>query len=1129
MAANPQTESLFSAALAIESSEERAKYLDQVCGSDQSLRARVEELLAAYPRVERFLEAPAAPSITMDQARLGEGPGTLIGPYKLVQEIGAGGMGTVWMAQQAEPVKRLVALKVIKPGMDSRQVIARFEAERQALALMDHPNIARVFDAGTTDSSRPYFVMELVKGVPLTKYCDEHRLTPKQRLELFIPICHAIQHAHQKGIIHRDIKPSNVLVALYDGKPVPKVIDFGIAKATGQQLTEHTLVTGFGAVVGTLEYLSPEQAELNQLDIDTRSDIYSLGVLLYELLTGTTPLERKQLKETGLLEVLRIIREDEAPTPSNRLSTTDELPTVAANRGMEPRKLSGVVRGELDWLVMKALDKDRNRRYESASAFAADVQRYLHDEPVLACPPSAWYRSRKFVRRHRTALTMAGMVLFLIAFLGAGIGWVVRDRAAQQVEKANNLNQTLDQADRFLQEGKQAEALAAFDQARMLADQAPSDRAREARLAALKEALDAAARDQAFIARFEDIVLDVQSRVHEAKSRFMGEAAYPAIRNALSQYGIVIGDTPPAQVAAHIQGRPESVRRHLLTALDEYLEYALKEDASAHQWLIAVLEGADSDPWRLRVRKAWIDRDEKLVEQLAREADVEKQPPSYLLSMAKRLPEQMQPTRLEYYRRIQRAHPADLWANHDLAYELGHNNKGAEAVRYFTAALVLRPRNPGIYFNRGSALHMAGEVDAAIADFRQALVFAPRYASVHAALAIALKDSGEWDKALAEANEAIQLDPKLAGAWWSRGTVYVDQHEYQKSLDDCSKAIELNPNWAPAWAARGNANLQLRRYKQALADCTTAIKLDPRNVGAWFNRGCANGGLGRQQDALADCSKAVELNPNDPQAHYNLAYLLSDNGRVDDAIAAYHVAIRLKKDYAEAHVNLAAELAMTKGQFIQALPYIRRGHELGIRNPRWPYPTAEFLEKCERWAKVEEQLSRFLEGNTTPASARDWTDVAEVCTRKRLNRAAARFYEDAFAANLGLADDLAAAHRYSAACVAALAGCGQGNDVAQLDGRERAHLRRQALKWLRADFTAWTKELAKNTHEARAEVQKQMKHWQTDADFAGVRGPEVLAKLPEAERQPWQTLWSDVAEMVTRAQTTKPQKKSDSK
>jgi serine/threonine protein kinase len=330
-------------------------YAAEACGGDVDLEQQLRHLLQVHRDAGSFLEAPALgrqiafdfPSAPADPETLPgpEFPGTLIGPYRLLEEIGEGGMGTVWMAEQTQPVKRLVALKLIKAGLNSRQVLTRFEAERQALALMDHPNIARVFDAGTTGAGRPYFVMELVKGVPITRYCDEQRLTPRQRLDLFILVCQAVQHAHQKGIIHRDIKPANVLVALADDKAAPKVIDFGVAKATGQQLTEQTAHTAFGAVVGTVEYMSPEQAGLHQLDIDMRSDIYSLGVLLYELLTGTTPLDRKRLKETTLLDMLRLIREEEPPRPSTRLSTTEDLPAIAVNRGLESKQLSGLVKG----------------------------------------------------------------------------------------------------------------------------------------------------------------------------------------------------------------------------------------------------------------------------------------------------------------------------------------------------------------------------------------------------------------------------------------------------------------------------------------------------------------------------------------------------------------------------------------------------------------------------------------------------------------------------------------------------------------------------------------------------------------------------------------------------------------
>src|SRR5437588_660577 len=439
-------ESIFMEALQKQTPEGRAAFLDQAC-ADAELRHSVELLLKAHDKAGPFLQGFPQNDPTIDQPDR-ERPGTLIGPYKLLQQIGEGGMGTVFMAEQQQPVRRKVALKVIKAGMDTRQVIARFEAERQALAMMDHLNIARVLAVGATDSGRPYFVMELVHGVPITKYCDDNHLTPRQRLELFVPVCQAIQHAHQKGIIHRDVKPSNILVTMYDGKPVPKVIDFGVAKATEQRLTERTLFTQYGTMVGTLEYMSPEQAEMSALGADTRSDIFSLGVLLYELLTGSTPLSHKRLKEAAYGEVLRMIREEEPPKPSTRLSDSGEaLASISAQRHTEPAKLTKLVRGELDWIVMKTLEKDRNRRYETASAFAADVQRYLKDEPVQACPPSAWYRFRKFARRNKRALATAALLgVMLLVAVGAVVAsalWAANARLAVEVATKKELEQNL--------------------------------------------------------------------------------------------------------------------------------------------------------------------------------------------------------------------------------------------------------------------------------------------------------------------------------------------------------------------------------------------------------------------------------------------------------------------------------------------------------------------------------------------------------------------------------------------------------------------------------------------------------------------------------------------------------------
>jgi eukaryotic-like serine/threonine-protein kinase len=438
----PSIDEIFFAAMERESPEARATYVDEVCGSDLALRRRIERLLDAQPKVGGFLDSPAAgPTMTFPPPQVMEGPGTVIGPYKLLEQIGEGGMGIVYMAEQTQPVRRKVALKIIKPGMDTKQVIARFEAERQAVAMMDHPNIAKVHDAGATESGRPFFVMELVRGIPITEYCDRHRLPIPERLDLFMQVCQAVQHAHQKGIIHRDIKPGNVLVTSLDGVPLPRVIDFGIAKATGQSLTDKTLFTGFAQLIGTPLYMSPEQAELSAVDIDTRSDIYSLGVLLYELLTGTTPVDQDTFRTAALDEVRRIIREDEPPTPSTRLRSLGQTQTtVSTNRQTDPRKLNRSLHGELDWITMKALEKDRRRRYETASAFSADIARYRSQQPVEAGPPSGWYRFRKFAQRNRMFLTTAAIVLTSSAVVaGMWTSSVHRlDRANRAVEQSKN-------------------------------------------------------------------------------------------------------------------------------------------------------------------------------------------------------------------------------------------------------------------------------------------------------------------------------------------------------------------------------------------------------------------------------------------------------------------------------------------------------------------------------------------------------------------------------------------------------------------------------------------------------------------------------------------------------------------
>jgi serine/threonine protein kinase/tetratricopeptide (TPR) repeat protein len=475
---------------------ERATFLDGLSTIDVAMRAQIEEMLEALHEAGVFLSEPtqahhdAPPTADSSAfatmpAPLREGPGTRIGPYRLLQLIGEGGFGSVFMAEQEKPVQRMVALKIIKLGMDTRQVVARFEQERQALAMMDHPNIARVLDAGATETGRPFFVMELVKGDPIVDYCDKSKLSIQERLELFAQVCHAVQYAHTKGIIHRDIKPSNILVSTQDGRSSAKVIDFGIAKATQRKLTEKTLFTEYRQLIGTPEYMSPEQAE-GSLDIDTRTDVYALGVLLYELLTGTTPLGSKELRSAAYAEIQRIIREVEPPKPSTRLSAnTDNIASVAAQRHTEPKRLGTIVRGELDWIVMKALEKDRQRRYETANGLALDIHRYLAGEAVGAAPPSTSYRFKKFIRRNRATVTFASAVAGALLIGVVAFAWqakVARDQRDIAVHAREAEVQARIAADSAKEEAKKqtaiAEAVAKF-QTDMLAAADPDNLLKE--------------------------------------------------------------------------------------------------------------------------------------------------------------------------------------------------------------------------------------------------------------------------------------------------------------------------------------------------------------------------------------------------------------------------------------------------------------------------------------------------------------------------------------------------------------------------------------------------------------------------------------------------------------------------
>jgi tetratricopeptide (TPR) repeat protein/serine/threonine protein kinase len=986
-------------------------YVREACGPDAELQRQVEHLLQVHREAGSFLERPVAalgvtgaftpPSESTAPAAGREGPGTAIGPYKLVEEIGEGGMGSVWMAQQTEPVKRLVALKLIKPGMDSKQVLARFEAERQVLALMDHPHIAKVHDGGSTDSGRPYFVMELVKGVPLTKYCDERRLTPRQRLELFVPVCQAIQHAHQKGIIHRDIKPSNVLVALYDGKPVPKVIDFGIAKAAGQQLTDKTLVTGFGAIVGTLEYMSPEQAELNQLDIDTRSDIYSLGVLLYELLTGTTPLEKKRLKEAALLEVLRLIREEEPPRPSTRLSTTDELPAVAANRGVEPKKLSGLMRGELDWIVMKALDKERGRRYDTANAFAQDIQRYLADEPVLACPASAWYRWGKFARRNKGRLAVASGLLLAVVVMAGSIGWAVGDRVARRATVAVQVRELLNAVRALIAEKRLPAAREKLAEARA---QVSNDRAALAALAAEVEA--SATR----LDRWQQF-LDLIERAHDAETAPVLEdelvadssrtavGALPLIRSgdrrsadaaafllqALALYNILERDDWTTTLEGELLGRDqvEHLRRMayeelLWLAVDVALRKQehqsgdkLSPQAAARQALryLEKAESAHRPTQAFYARRA--DCHQLLGEVAAAQADrqrAEETPPTLALDHhlrglvaydAKQREQAVQA--FEAALLLEPTHYGSLLWLGICWYDLGNGREDCtRAIPIFTGCLLKRPDHALAYSLRGLAYLNMGQNNKAIADCSRAIALDPRLAHAWNSRGLAYRSLGQLDRAVSDLSRAIKLDTKHPYPWANRGLAYCDLGQYAKAVADFSQAIELDPKLESCWNNRGNAHRKVGRNDKAIADYSRAIELDPKRATTWNNRGLAYNALGQYAKAIADSSRAIELYPKDAKAWNNRGNAHQSLGQLDKAVIDFSQAVELDPKH-PFHWTNRGNAYSALGQHARAIPDYSQAIELDPKFWKPWYGRGNAYAALGQFDKAVPDYSRAIE------------------------------------------------------------------------------------------------------------------------------------------------------------------------
>jgi serine/threonine-protein kinase len=1085
---------------------------------------------------------PQAPALALEAAAplpraapdpSAAGPPNLPG-YEILEVLGRGGMGVVYKARHVQ-LDRLVALKMILgAGHASPQEVARFRREAEAVARLQHPNIVQIYEVGQ-HNGLAYFSLEYCGGGNLADRTKGTPLPAHQAAQIVATLAGAVHAAHQRGIIHRDLKPANILLQRKSEIPNPKsqipspgsetlsnsafeiwdfdpkVADFGLAK----RLDDTAWHTGSGAVVGTPSYMAPEQAGIQGPPVGPAADIYALGAVLYELLTGRPPFKA----ETPLDTVFQVLNDEPVP----------------------PRLLQPKLPRDLETICLTCLQKDPRRRYAGAAPLAEDLRRFRAGEPIQARPVGAVERAVKWVRRRPAAAALWAAGVAAVLFGGGGALWWRGEQAARRALLAGKVEGALAEGRALCVQEKWGPALAAARRAEALMDRGGGD-------AALGRQVQALLADVDMVERLEAVRLQgsmVKGRLFDSAREDRGYA------EAFGRYGLDVLRLAPAEAAARIRERP--IRAPLTAALEEWALF--RRSAGDQRRLVRIAATVDPDPWRARLRGAALKPDLRALRRLAADPAAVHQPASALYYLGIALARRGDvPAAVGLLRKAQQRQPGDFWINHELAFFLMRQNPPQvnEAVRFFTVAVALGGRSPGAYlnyadalqqhglldqaraalekaidlkpdyamahYNLGNILHAQGKLVAAASAFRRAVALEPAYAEAHHNLGYLLQDQGDLAEAEQAYRRAIALNPDLAVAYRNLGVVLFHQRKLAAAAHACRKAIALEPTNARPFNVLGNALKGQGQLADAVRAYRQAIALHPGYPEAYHNLGAALAAQGKLPEAVAAARQAVALRPDYAAAHYGLGNHLFDQGRFTQAVTAYRRAVALRSDYAEAYYNLGTAL-LNQGELADALAALKRAHALGSSRRGWSYPSARDVERAERLMRLDAKLPAILSSSLQPASAAERVELAGLCQMpfKRFYAAAARFYGEAFAAEPKFAEDMRAGRRYSAACAAALAGCGHGADAGRLDDKDKVRLRGQALKWLRADLTAWQKLLPNAANQARAAGRQTLQHWQTDSDLAGVRDKAALAKLSETERQDWAKLWDEVAALLAKA------------